>query len=293
MRLSGRLPPGEMYPAGVPDVRSRLVTLASNLSVRVVESGNEGAPPVLLVPGWACNAWIYRETLPALSAAGFRAIVVELKGHGLSDKPVDKAEYTLESMRDHLIDMLNALALPVCGLVGHSMGASIAANAAAVAPDRVSGVALVAPVGFAGVPGMSIFRALTPDLLVPLLPKLASKTVVRIMLDLVYGDIASPTARDVEELRAPSQFPEFTTALRNLLHSFNWDTAFPSLAVPRMVIAGTRDHLSPASAAAVYSGGIAPVIVEGAGHVLFAEAPAIVNEALMQFFRSPASYGYI
>ena len=292
MVLSGRLPPGDMYPAGERDVTSRFVRLASGLSVRVVESGSAGSPPVVLVPGWACTAWICHETLPALARAGFHAIAVELKGHGLSDKPLDQSEYTVESMRDHLIDILNALSLPTAGLVGHSMGGSIAAHVAAAIPDRISGLALVAPVGFAGVPGMALFRALTPMSVVPLLPKIASELVVKTMLDLVYGDLNRPVARDVDEFRAPTQFPEFTRALRHLLHAFDWERPFPKLAVPHIVIAGTKDHLSPAKDAARYSNR-PPVVIEKAGHVLFSEAPSVVNEALAGFFRSPAMHGYI
>ena len=293
MILPGRLPPGEMYPAGEAGVSARFVRLASGITVRAVESGAIGAPAIVLVPGWACTAWIYHETLPALARAGFRAIAVELKGHGLSDKPTDPAEYTLRSMTDHLLSILDALSLPIAGLVGHSMGGSIAAHAAARAPDRVSGLALVAPVGFAGVPGMGLFRALTPAPLVPLLRELPTRFVVRTMLRLVYGDLRGPDARDVEELRAPSRFPEYTTALRHLLHEFEWEAEFPRLAVPQIVIAGTRDHLSPAKDAQRYGEGDALVVVEGAGHVLFSEAPRVINETLGRFFGSLHGGDYI
>jgi pimeloyl-ACP methyl ester carboxylesterase len=281
-----------MYPAGEADVTSHFIRLASGLQVRVVEAGSRNAQPVVLVPGWACTAWIYHETLPGLARAGFRGIAVELKGHGLSDKPLDEAEYSVEAMRDHLIQILDALALPVAGLVGHSMGASIAAHAAALIPDRVTGLALVAPVGFAGVRGMSLFRAVTPMSLVPYLPHVATRFVVKTMLGIVYGNLRGPDQRDIDELRAPTQFPEYTRALRHLLHAFDWDRPFPRLAVPHIVIAGTKDHLSPARDAGRYSDK-AVIAVEGAGHVLFTEAPSLVNEALAAFFRSPSAPGYI
>lgn len=288
MVLSGRLPPGQMYPAGEADVRSRFVALASGLRVRVVEAGFASSPPIVLVPGWACTAWVYHRTLPALADAGFRAIAVELKGHGLSDKPGNPGEYTVESMRDHLIGILDALSIPVAGFVGHSMGASVVAHAAAAAPDRVSRLAMVAPVGFAGVPGMSLFRAVTPQAMVPLLPYMASRLLVKMMLEVVYGDIVKPTDRDVEEFHAPTQFPEFTRALRNLLHRFEWEAEFPRLAVPHMVIAGTKDHLSPPSQAPRYGEGSTAVVIEGAGHVLLSEAPDVVNPVLAGFFRGYA-----
>ena len=132
---------------------------------------------------------------------------------------------------------------------------------------------------------MTLFRALTPPALIPLLRSVPTRFVVRTMLNLVYGDLTGPSARDVEELRAPSQFPEYTTALRHLLHEFDWDSEFPRLAVQHIVIAGTKDHLSPAGDAHRYAEGDALLIVEGAGHVLFSEAPGIINSALTRFFR--------
>ena len=132
---------------------------------------------------------------------------------------------------------------------------------------------------------MTVFRALTSRAMVPLLPYMASRPLVRAMLQVVYGDIVAPTTRDVEEFRAPTQFPEFTRALRNLLHRFDWEAEFPRLAVPHMVIAGSKDHLSPPSQAPRYGGENAAVVVEGAGHVLLSEAPDAVNAALTGFFR--------
>ena len=132
---------------------------------------------------------------------------------------------------------------------------------------------------------MSLFRALTPQAAVPLLPYMASRLLVKTMLRVVYGDIVEPTARDIEEFHAPTQFPEFTRALRNLLHRFEWEAKFPGLAVPHMVIAGTKDHLSPPSQAPRYGGENTAMVVEGAGHLILSEAPDVVNSALAGFFR--------
>ena len=107
--LAGRLSPGEMYPAKEAGVRAHFVALASGIRIRAVEAGPSDGPPIVLVPGWACGAWIFHETLRGLADAGFRAIAVELKGHGLSDKPDQPCEYTLESMRDHLVSILDGL----------------------------------------------------------------------------------------------------------------------------------------------------------------------------------------
>ena len=282
-----RLPERGLYPQGYPGVAARFVELRSGLRVRVIEAGSVGDPPIVVVPGWGCGGWIFHDALPTVAACGFRAIAVELKGHGLSDKPTSPADYTLQSMGDHLIEVLDALDLRRTGLVGHSMGAAIAVQAAAVIPDRVSAIVLAAPVGFAGVRGMALFRFLTPAFALSIFPLLATRLLIRGMLAVVYGSLRRPTSEDVEEFYAPTQTPGATTALRHLLHEFEWNRPFPDLSMPFMTIVGSEDILSPQADLARYAGGNrdnASLVIEGAGHVIFDEAPEIVNAALCEFF---------
>ena len=282
-----RLPEGGLYPQGYPGVNARFVELRSGLRVRIVETPNTSDPAVVFVPGWGCGAWIFHEALPAVAECGFHAIAVELKGHGLSDKPSASSEYTLESMGDHLVDVLDALDIERVCLAGHSMGAAIAVQVAVIAPRRVRALALVAPVGFAGVKGMGLFRFLTPAFAVALFPLLASRLTVRILLSVVYGSLRRASAEDIEEFYAPAKTAGATTALRHLLHEFTWDRPFPDLAVPWMTIVGSEDILSPGSDVDRYAGknhDARSLIIEGAGHVILDEAPEIVNHALCEFF---------
>lgn len=251
--------------------------------MRVVESGVGNTRPVVLVPGWGCTAWIFHETLAPLASAGFHAIAVEPKGHGGSDKPPREEEYMVAAMRDHLLEILDALGLDETGIVGHSMGAAIAAELAVVAPPRVSALVLVAPVGFAGVRGMWLFRLLTPQFAIPVLKRLATRRLIRIMLSVVYGSLRRASNRDVEEFYWPTRMPGTTRALRHLLHAFDWNARFPKLALPYMTIFGSKDVLSPARDASRY-GGMRSVVIDGSGHVIFDEAPETVNRELAEFF---------
>ena len=260
--------------------------------MRVVEAGPGNDPTVVLVPGWGCGAWIFHDALPSLAACGLRAIAVELKGHGFSDKPLSAGEYSVESMRDHLIDVLDSLDLERAGLIGHSMGAAIAAQVAHVAPQRVSAMALVAPVGFAGVKGMGLFRFLTPAFALSVFPILASRLLIRGLLAVIYGSLRRASAEDIEEFYAPTQTPGATTALRHLLHEFDWKKPFPKPTVPCMTIIGSEDILSPESDLARFTGNdriSRSLVIEGAGHVIFDEAPDLVNAALCEFFTVDAA----
>lgn len=282
-----RLPDGGLYPQGYPGVTARFVELRSGLRVRIVEAGNADDPPVVFVPGWGCGAWIFHDAVPTLASCGFRAISVELKGHGFSDKPASPSEYTLASMSRHLLDVLDALDIARAGLVGHSMGAAIAGHVADIAADRVASLVLVAPVGFAGVKGMQLFRLITPRFALSIFPLLTTRFLVRAMLSVVYGSLRRASAEDVEEFYAPTQTPGATTALRHLLHEFSWNEPFPELRMVWMTIVGSEDVLSPQSDITRYAGKnhhARTLVIEGAGHVIFDEAPEIVNAALCEFF---------
>ncbi|HVF39909.1 MAG TPA: alpha/beta hydrolase [Gemmatimonadaceae bacterium] len=281
------LSPAEMFPAGRQDLRVRQLRLASGLAVRIVEAGNEHDPVVLLVPGWGCSTYIHRDTIAPVAAAGYHAVAVDLKGHGLSDKPTDSAEYTLESMSHHLVEIIDALECGPAHLVGHSMGGVIAALAAKGAQHKVRSLVLVSPVGFAGVPGMRFLRLATPVSLLPIIRRITTHAMIRLLLGFVYGKRRDATDRDAEEFRAPVQFPEFILAMRHLLHRIDWSTTFPKLSTPFMTILGTEDILSPDSDADIFRGprGDNPVhILKGVGHVVFDEAPEIANPLMTAFF---------
>lgn len=170
------------------------------------------------------------------------------------------------------------------------MGAAIAGQFAKTDVQRVSGLVLAAPVGFAGVKGLWLFRLITPKFLLALLQLLATRFVIRVMLSVVYGSLRRASNQDIEEFYSQTRTPGFVRSLRYLLHEFEWRSAFPVLSVPVMTIVGDEDVLSPSADAERY-GADSTVIVPGAGHVLFDEAPEIVNAAIAEFFAaSEAAY---
>src|SRR5688500_20174437 len=111
-----------IFSAGLPGYRASQRKFRSGHTIRADESGNPSGPPILLFPGWGCSVYAYRFTMPALAAAGFRVIGVDLKGHGLSDKPTAHEEYVIDSLVQHLVEILDALGLERPHLIGHSMG---------------------------------------------------------------------------------------------------------------------------------------------------------------------------
>ena len=287
-RRRGILGPGEMFPAGDPAYRVGFPRLQSGQRIRVVERGEIAAPPVLLVHGWGCTVYAFRHNMPALAAAGFRVIALDLKGHGLSDKPQSGDEYTIDSLVEHLREVLDALGLDRPVIAGHSMGGTLVYHFASRYPDRVRGLGLISPAGLTGVPLMGLYRVLSPRLLNPVFRRLRSRIIVRIALNRVYGRRGHFTERDVEEYFAPAQFPDYGPAIRQALHSYDWNAAshrqLAKLDLPAVGVWGTLDHMMPADGMEIYRRLIPTIVitaVRDAGHVVAEEAPEEVNQALL------------
>jgi pimeloyl-ACP methyl ester carboxylesterase len=291
IRFSRRdnLSPGEMFPAGDPAYRVSFPRLSSGIRIRVVERGDPTAPPVLLVHGWGCSAFVFRRNMPALADAGFRAIAVDLKGHGLSDKPVAPDEYTIESLVEHLLEILDALELDRPALAAHSLGSSLIYHFASRYPNRARCLGLLSPVGLTGVSLMWLYLALTPRFLTTILQQIRPRLIVKLALRRVYGKRGHFTERDVEEFLAPSQFPEFSLAMRELLHHYDWNAAkhrrLAVVDIPAVGVWGTLDHLMPEDGMEMYLSLLPRIVLHAitdAGHLITEETPDEVNSALME-----------
>lgn len=290
--MTGLLDPAECYPAGADGVSARHITLRSGLRLRVVEAGEPGAPPVVLLPGWGCSAYLFRKNLPALAAAGAHAIVVELPGQGWSDHPDVPGIWTLEARTTHALDALDALGLARVMLVGLSLGGGIAARLALRVPERVAKLALLDAVGLGPV-GVAELTRVVPDVLARLAEPLTGRWVFAAALRFAYGRLATFSARDVDEYYAPARDPAFLRSLWRQLKETDWRLLTPDemrrLVMPLLVMFGSRDIvILPTSVdrlvAASPHGRV--VMVPDAGHALAEEAPDAVNRELVSLMRA-------
>lgn len=131
------------------------------LSAGVTHYRVEGPPdgkPILLVHGATVPHWEFDLLAPHLVASGHRVLRFDLFGHGLSDRPA--ARYTLDLFAAQATELLEATGFPAPATVlGHSMGAAIAACAASARPGRVGRLVLVAPMlGFSAQPWTAALR---------------------------------------------------------------------------------------------------------------------------------------
>src|SRR5262249_54430178 len=94
--------------------------------------------PVVLIHGWLSSARV-NWALPGISghlAKDYRVIALDVRGHGLSDKPAKEEAYGPELVKD-VVRLLDHLKIKKAHIVGYSMGGIIAGNFIARHPDRV------------------------------------------------------------------------------------------------------------------------------------------------------------
>ena len=109
--------------------------------VHLVEQGS--GPLVLLVHGFPESWYSWRHQLPALAAAGYRAVAVDVRGYGRSSRPDDVAAYRMLELVEDNAAVVRALGEETAVVVGHDWGATIAAHSALVRPDVFRAAALM------------------------------------------------------------------------------------------------------------------------------------------------------
>jgi pimeloyl-ACP methyl ester carboxylesterase len=98
-------------------MRERYV-VTNDIRLFAVEEGD--GPLVLLVHGFPEFWWSWRHTMPALAAAGYRAVAVDLPGYGRSDKP--EVTYDEVWINACLAGVVTALGHDRCAIAGHDWG---------------------------------------------------------------------------------------------------------------------------------------------------------------------------
>lgn len=123
------------------DVRFSHVKLATGTTLRCAGSGAADGEPVLFLHGYSDHWLSWSPILPRLPRR-FRAIAVDLRGHGGSERPA--GGYGIESLAADAAAVLDELGLARAHVVGHSLGSLVAQRLAVAHPERVARLVLVA-----------------------------------------------------------------------------------------------------------------------------------------------------
>jgi len=109
--------------------------------LHVVEQG-EG-PLVVLVHGFPESWYSWRHQLPALAAAGYRAVAFDVRGYGRSSKPPRIEDYRMLALVADTVNLVGALGETAATIVGHDWGSPIASTSALLRPDLFTRLGLL------------------------------------------------------------------------------------------------------------------------------------------------------
>src|SRR3954454_21738963 len=97
--------------------------VVNGVRLHTVEAGT--GPPVILLHGFPEFWYSWRHQLPALAGAGYRAIAIDMRGFGRSDKPRDVDAYLLPTLGRDIAGAIGALGAHRASVVGHDFGALV------------------------------------------------------------------------------------------------------------------------------------------------------------------------
>ena len=247
-------------------------------------------PSIVVIPGFLSSTECFAQFAGALSSA-LRVVVVDMPGFGRSEAPT--AAWSLPFCERFIERFMDAAGLTSTVLLGSSMGAGIAVQAAASAPARVDALVLLNPVGLrgpmdsraAGPAGPRILSALDP--LIPLLCALMPQFLVGAMLRAQVVDPGVLTAdvraaywrpfRSVRGRRVVAQAARALIAhpaLDHRVHEIRQPILIVEGSANPMGSPGLRDELARAIP------GCAVEVLEGHGHILALEAPERLAETI-------------
>lgn len=120
------------------------------------ETHGKGDRIVVLLHGLLMDARLNRPLARELARLGYRVVLLDLLGHGVSDKPIHAAEYRFDVYAEQVIGLLDHLRVEQAVLGGVSLGANVSLHVAARYPERVRGLVIEMPVLERAVPAAAL-----------------------------------------------------------------------------------------------------------------------------------------
>ncbi len=262
----------------IADAKSHFATFGTNKVHYVVEG--KGKQAIVFVHCWSGNLGFWREQVPALADKA-RLILIDLPGHGQSDKP--HTAYTMDFFAEPVLAVMQDARVDKATLVGHSMGAPVICRVYKQAPERVA--ALVAVDGFLRRPKM------TPEQREQFVARFRGanyRETTRQGMGAMFPVPGTEALRDrvISELLDTPQYV-MVGAMEGMFGADQPDWDLQHVNVPVLVINAPnpmwtdayKEYVRSLSAQTDYQA------MDGVGHWLMLEKPAEFNAVLMEMLR--------
>jgi pimeloyl-ACP methyl ester carboxylesterase len=210
----------------------------------VYETYGAGDRLVVLLHGLLMDARLNRGVARALAERGHRVVLLDLLGHGRSDKPRHAADYRIDTYAEQVGGLLDHLGAEEAVVGGVSLGANVSLHLAARRPERVRGLLIEMPVLERAVPA----AALT---FVPLLLAVHYAMPLVRAVSWVAGRVRRTGSPLVDSVLAPLASPPEVTAA--VLHGILVGPTVPTvderrrIGVPALVLGHRADLIHPFS----------------------------------------------
>lgn len=264
----------------------------------VQEAGPPDGPAVILLHGFGGSTFSWRDTVPALADAGYRAVALDLRGFGLSDKD-SRADHGHAAQARFVVALMEALTIEDAVIVGHSMGGNVAAHLALDAPDRVRALVLVdaatGPAAGGGGPLVGLLLAVPP---VHRWARHAVRTFatperVSAVLRSAYLEpdrVATPDV--IAGYLVPQRLADWDIALLAIIRDGGANglgDRFATIGVPTLVVWGEQDSWVPLATGMAIHEALPTsdlVVIPKSGHLPFEEQPDAFMAAVLPFLEA-------
>jgi non-heme chloroperoxidase len=259
-----------------PALSLDLVRLSNGVTLHYAAQGPRTGPAVIMIHGYSDSWFSFSRVLPLLPPE-LRVIAPDMRGHGDSERP--SSGYRIADMADDVIRLLDALDVPKAVLIGHSMGSFVARAAFELAPSRVSRLVLIGGALTADNDGMWKLLGAVQQLTDPV-----DEAFVR---EFQMSTIATPVPEPFLEAviansrRMPARI--WTAVIQGLIE-FEPLVVRPEI---RTLVLGGREDAVFSRTEQIALARQFPLgelhLIDGVGHTLHWEQPAIFVSALKRF----------
>jgi len=254
--------------------------------LHVRDSGPRDASAVIMIHGFGASLQTW-DGWAAQLGRSHRVIRLDLPGSGLSP-PDPASDYTDGRSIALLLALMDKLGVQRANIVGHSIGGRIAWTFAALHPERVDRLVLVAPDGFAS-PGFEYGQAPKVPAVLGAMRYVLPKAVLKASLKPAYADPAMLTRDLVDRYDDLIRAPGARQALLDRMRQTVLVDPRPLLATiraPTLLVWGERDEMIPLANSADYLNAVANarlVSFARSGHLPQEEAAADSVAAVERF----------
>lgn len=267
------------------------LTTSDGFGLHYSDWGDPQGQPVVLVHAWGLSAQMWSQQVPALTGAGLRCIAYDRRGHGRSDQP--GGGYDLDTLADDLAGVIEHTGVHDAIVIGHSMGASeVARYLTRHGTGRVAGIVLSAPTLPAILQSEDNPSGVAPAIFEE--ARCAMRSDIGAWMartsDQEYFGPDRPMAADLgvwtRQQIASTPLPVLLACQHSFLAS-DLRQELATLDVAALVIQGDADTSCPLDLTGRPTAALIDrsrlVVVEGAGHGLYASAADRYNRALLDF----------